>query len=119
MRLLPGLLRRIVRKGRLILIGPDGSKHLTGPGGLPEVTIRILDSKLDWQIPLNPEVRAAEAYMDGTLVVEDGTIHDLMVLIFGNKRQFDMQSGQILWNGVARRLRRAMQHNPVARARAN
>jgi cyclopropane-fatty-acyl-phospholipid synthase len=119
MRLLPGLFRKIVRKGRVNLIGPDGSKHEAGPGGLPEVTIRILDPKLDWQIPLNPEVRAAEAYMDGTLVVEGGSIHDLMVLIFGNKRQFDMQPSQIFWNGVARRLRRSMQHNPVARARAN
>ena len=119
MRLLPGLFRRIVRKGRVNLIGPDGSKHTAGPGGLPEVTIRILDPKLDWQIVLAPEIRAAEAYMDGTLVVENGTIHDLMVLIFGNKRQFDMQPGQIFWNGVARRLRRAMQHNPVSRARAN
>ena len=119
MRLLPILFRKIVRKGRLTIIGPDGSQHQAGPGDGPEVTIRILDPKLDWQIPLNPELRAAEAYIDGTLLVEHGTIHDLLVLIFGNKRQFDMQPGQIFWNGVARRLRRAMQHNPIARARAN
>jgi cyclopropane-fatty-acyl-phospholipid synthase len=119
MRLLPVLFRKIVRKGRLTIIGPDGSQHQVGPGDGPEVTIRILDPKLDWQIPLNPELRAAEAYIDGTLVVEHGTIHELLVLIFGNKRQFDMQPGQIFWNGVARRLRRAMQHNPIARARAN
>jgi cyclopropane-fatty-acyl-phospholipid synthase len=119
MRLLPSLFRKVVRTGRLKMIGPDGSTYEAGPGGAPEVTIRILDPKLDWQIPLDPELRAAEAYMDGTLVIEDGTIHDLMVLIFRNKRQFDMQPGQIFWNGVARRLRRAMQHNPVARARAN
>lgn len=119
MRLLPALFRKIVRKGRLTMIGPDGSRHCAGDGGGAEVTIRILDPKLDWKIAINPELAAAEAYMDGTLVVEEGTIHDLMVLIFGNKRQFDMQPGQIFWNGVARRLRRAMQHNPVARARAN
>ena len=119
MRLLPRLFKKIIRRGRLTIIGPDGERHEAGPGGGPDVTIRILDPRLDWKIALDPELRAAEAYMDGTLQVEGGTIHDLMVLIFSNKREFDMQPGQIFWNGVARGLRRSMQHNPIARALAN
>jgi cyclopropane-fatty-acyl-phospholipid synthase len=119
MRLLPKLLARVVREGRLNLIGPDGEVHRIGPGDGPETTIRILDSSLDWKIPLNPELRAAEAYMDGTLRIESGDIHDLLILLFANKRRFDMSGGQIFWNGVARKLRRFMQHNPIARARAN
>lgn len=119
MRFLPMLFRKIVRKGRVNLIGPDGSKYHAGPGGGPEVTLRILDPNLDWKIVLDPELNAAEAFMDGTLRIEGGGIHDLMMLIFANKRHFDMSGGQIVWSGVARKLRRFMQHNPIARARAN
>ncbi len=119
MRLLPRLFKKIIRRGRLNIIGPDGSRYEAGPGEGPEVTIRITDPQLDWKIALDPELKAAEAYMDGTLRVEGGTIHDLMVLIFYNKREFDMQPGQIFWNGIARGLRRAMQHNPISRALAN
>ncbi|MDP2355714.1 MAG: cyclopropane-fatty-acyl-phospholipid synthase family protein [Beijerinckiaceae bacterium] len=119
MRLLPRLFKKIIRRGRLNIIGPDGRRYQAGPGDGPQVTIRILDPRLDWKIALDPELNAAEAYMDGTLQVEGGTIHDLMVLIFRNKREFDMQPGQIFWNGIARGLRRAMQHNPISRALAN
>ena len=119
MRLLPKLLASIVRKGRLTIIGPRGEVHQVGPGGAPEATIRILDGSLDWKIPLHPELKAAEAFMDGTLVIEQGDIHDLLTLIFANKRNFDMSGGQLFWSAVARKLRRAMQHNPIARARAN
>jgi cyclopropane-fatty-acyl-phospholipid synthase len=119
MRLLPKLLRKIVRRGRITLIGPDGKVEEAGPGGGPEVTLRVLDPALDWKIALDPELNSAEAFMDGTLRIEKGDVHDLMTLIFANKRQFDMSGGQIVWNMYARRLRRFMQHNPVARARAN
>lgn len=119
MRLLPKLFGKIVRKGHITLVAPDGTKYQAGPGGGPHVTLRILDPALDWKIVFDPELSAAEAFMDGTLVIEDGSIHDLMTLIFANKRQFDMSGGQIAWNGVARKLRRFMQHNPIARARAN
>lgn len=103
----------------MTLIGPDGTQYQAGPGDGPEVTLRVLDKSLDWKIALNPELRAAEALMDGGLKIENGTIHDLMLLIFANKRQFDMSGGQIFWNGMARKLRRFMQHNPIARASAN
>ncbi len=119
MKLLPKLFGKIVRNGQLTLIGPDGDRHIAGSGGAPSVTIRITDKSLDWKIPLDPELRAAEAFMDGTLLIEDGDIHDLLTLIFANKRQFDMSAGQIFRNGIARKLRRFMQHNPIARARAN
>jgi len=120
MRLLPKLLRKTIKVGRLEMLGPKGFREVVGgtePG--VDVTIRITDPSLDWKISLNPELKFAEAYMDGGLVIERGTIHDLTVLFFQNKRHFDLTPTQIFWRGLARRGKRLMQHNPVARARAN
>jgi cyclopropane-fatty-acyl-phospholipid synthase len=120
MRFLPKLFRAAIRNGRLTLVGANGeTMEFGGQGPGPEVRIRLTDASLDWKIFINPELKAAEAVMNGGLVVEEGSIHDFITLFFVNKRQFDMNSNQIFWNGLARRFRRVMQHNTVLNARRN
>lgn len=120
MRFLPLLLRRAIRKGRLTVIGPAGEVEIFGgtePG--PQATIRISDPSYDWKIAFNPELKAAEAYMDGALTVEEGDIHAFLEVFFANKRSFDLSAGQTFWRTAARQARRLHQHNPVSRSRAN
>ncbi len=120
MRFLPKLLRSAIRNGRLAVIGANGEvEEFGGQGPGPDVQIRLKDSSLDWKIFLNPELRGAEAIMNGDLLVERGTIHDFVELFFLNKRQFDMSPNQIFWNSLARRFRRFMQHNSPMQARRN
>ena len=120
MRFLPKLFRAAIRNGRLTLVGADGEAlEFGGQGPGPEVRIRLADASLDWKIFINPELKAAEAVMNGGLVIEQGSIHDFITLFFINKRQFDMNPNQIFWNGLARRFRRLMQHNTVLNARRN
>lgn len=118
MRWLPRIFSRVIHNGRLTLVGPDGSIHeFGGEGPGPEIRLRLTDASLDWKIFLNPELRAAEALMDGGLVVEQGSLHDVIAIFFVNKRSFDMTPTQIFWNGVQRRLRRFVQHNTMMNAR--
>ena len=97
MKHLPKLLRKAIRKGTLTLNGPDGFSETFGgtePG--EDVTIRVKDASFDWKIFSNPELRAAEAFMSGDLVVENpvsGTgAWDLLRVFFTNKRTFDLLS---------------------------
>lgn len=120
MKYLPKLLRKAVKAGRIELIGPDGQTHIIGgeaPG--PDVAMRVTDPALDWKIFLNPELKAAEAVMDGGIVLERGSIHDLIGVFFVNKKHFDLTPSQIFWRGVARKTRRALAHNPIAQAKTN
>ena len=119
MRLLPRLLSRAVRKGRLTLTGPDGKVWTFGDGVGPAAAIRIHDPALDWRIFLNPELKAGEAYMDGSLTIEQGDVMDLLEVFFVNKRHFDLTPSQIFLRGLARRARRLLTHNTLARARSN
>jgi len=124
-RHLPKLLRKTIRKGTMTLIGPDGETHEAGgaePG--PHVTLRVHDPALDWKIFSNPELRAAEAFMDGTLTVDSPAEHgtgawELMELFFVNKRHFDLTPNQIFWRGLARAVRRSAQNNSISRSRDN
>ena len=66
MRLLTRLLRGFIKTGTLELIDAHGSRYLFGAAPGPAVVARIHDSALHIRLALNPELAAAEAYMDGT-----------------------------------------------------
>ena len=120
MRILPGLLRKAIKKGSLTLVSPDGSRETFGEPGRPaDVVVRINDASLDWKIPLNPELKAAEAYMDGTLEILEGDVYDFLTAFYINRKQFDHTPGQIFWSSLSRRLKRFQQNNSLARASAH
>ena len=120
MRFLPTLFRKSIIKGQLTLISPDGSSEVFGTkDDSAPVVIRINDKSLDWKIPFNPELKAAEAYMDGTLEILEGDVYDFLLLFYRNRRQFDRSPGQIFWGTLSRKLRRLQQHNPVTQSRAH
>lgn len=102
------------------MIGPNGFRETFGtPDGTNEVVIKINDTRLDWKIPLNPELHAAEAYMDGTLEVVEGDVYEFLTVFYRNRRQFDRTAGQVFWQGISRNLRRLQQHNSLTTARAH
>ncbi|MCZ8547956.1 cyclopropane-fatty-acyl-phospholipid synthase family protein [Mesorhizobium qingshengii] len=116
--LLRSLLRRIIRNGTLTLVTPDGCACDVGHGE-PSVTIRITDQATVRRLFLNPDLALGEAYMAGTLVVEDGGIHDLLDLCFANlgwSTGHWVQRAQAIGRRLGRRL---TQHNPVSISRAN
>ena len=125
MRLLAGLLRKAIRTGTLTLRGPDGFGETFGgaaPG--PDVAIRVSDPAFGRRIAMNPELAAAEAFMAGVLTIESPTedgqgAWELLELFFLNKREFDLDARQIARKAALRSARRFLQHNPVARSRAN
>ncbi|AKI01110.1 methyltransferase, cyclopropane fatty acid synthase [Hoeflea sp. IMCC20628] len=115
-----GLLDKAIKKGRLTMTDAKGVVHNFGgkePG--PEAAIRFTNKASEWKILLNPELNAAEAYMDGGLVMDSGSIHDLIKVFYANKRHFDLSPTQIFWRGLSRKVRRFQQNNVLSRSRAN
>ena len=121
MLLLSKLLRRFIRQGTLRVRDADGKVHVFGerqPG--PDVSIALHDRKLYNKLFINPELYAAEAYMDGTLTLEDGAaIHDFLLLFSVNRAGLYSYSSQKLMRRVWRGLRRWHQANPVGLAAAH
>jgi cyclopropane-fatty-acyl-phospholipid synthase len=119
MRILPRLLRRVIHTGSLTLIGPDGtSETFDGATPGPSVTIRVNDPALDAKLLLNPELRFAEAYMDGGLEVAPEDLRDLLRLFKLNKTHFNRSPSQAIVRRVARVVKRVVRNNPL-RSRRN
>jgi cyclopropane-fatty-acyl-phospholipid synthase len=118
--LLQHLLRRFVRKGRLTVIGHDGSRHVFGSGtDGPDVTVRFHDEKVEREIFFNPELATAETYMDGRLTIENAGIYDLQMLFSVNRRHFSAHPLQLVLRKVWRALRSFHQRNALGRAARN
>jgi cyclopropane-fatty-acyl-phospholipid synthase len=121
MRLLSNLLQRFIREGTLRVRDAEGKVHVFGerlPG--PDVAIHLHDRKLYYKLFVNPELYAAEAYMDGGLWLEDGTaIHDFLLLFSVNRTGLYSYGSQKLMRRVWRGLRRWHQANPIRLAAAH
>lgn len=120
MRLLDSLLKTFVQHGTLHVIGPDGSRRsFGGKSEGPDVTARIHTKAVERGLFLNPELKAAEAYMDGTLTFEDGsTLYDFLFLFSINRAPLGSHPVQGLLRKGWKALRRRQMQNSVERAKA-
>ena len=109
---------RVIRWGRLTIIDAKGQRHAFGHDG-PSATIRLHDPALHRRLALNPFLHVGEAYMDGTLTIEDGSLYDFLDVCAANQRHIEAHPLSRLTAGLQRLLRTLYQYNPVPRARAN
>src|SRR6185503_14149590 len=103
------------------LLQPGKPARTYGPGGGKHLTVRFTDRKVAFDILRNPRLGFGEAYMDGRVVIEDGTILDLLRLIVGANRWEDWGEGRkALSKGKASKaLKRLFTPNNLRRARRN
>jgi cyclopropane-fatty-acyl-phospholipid synthase len=118
-RLLELLLKRFVRRGTFRLTTARGSVISAGDGTGRPVAVRFTSRAAELRVLLDPELRLGEAYMDGTLVVEEGTIADLLALMLSQTSD-GMPPNWARPQWALRYLwRRLQQFNPRSRARRN
>jgi cyclopropane-fatty-acyl-phospholipid synthase len=85
-RLLVIFLRRFVRRGSLTVTTAGGRTCTFGDGTGPPVAVRFASARAQRAVLLDPELKLGEAYMDGTVVLEQGSIADLLALLFSQWR---------------------------------
>ena len=114
------LLRMLMKQGTLCVVDARGKRHTFAGAPGPSVTIRLHDRSLHWKLLWNPRLVVGEAYMDGTLTLEDdATIRDFLALVGANIHLLDENGVIRLRNWLTRWVRPLQQHNPIGRARHN
>lgn len=110
----------MVKTGRLTVIDATDRVHAFGePGQQPAATIRLHDKALHAKLFFNPDLYLGEAYMDGTLTIEEGTLREFLDLCGANLARAENTAQERLVRRLARMMRPLTQHNPTGRARRN
>ncbi len=75
------LLGKLIRRGRLRVLEFNGSVIEFGSdGGAPQVTIRLHKAGLLAKLIQDFTLNLGEAYMNGTITIEEGSLYDLLAL---------------------------------------
>ena len=109
-------LKRIVRYGSLTVIDVRGKRHVFSGEKGPSVTIRLTDPWLHFRLFFNAQLALGEAFSDGTLILEEGTIYDFLDICLANQRTLDNTTLQKML-GIVRHLHSAFRtYNPIGLA---
>ena len=118
-RLLAIFLKRLITQGDLVVVYPDGRSMRYSNGATSTVTMRFHEHSLPRKLLINPDLALGDAYMDGTLTVDQDDIYGLIELLVVNLTlQPDIWHHRWLAN-LRRLCRRLAQFNPAGRARRN
>jgi cyclopropane-fatty-acyl-phospholipid synthase len=116
-RLLQFLLKTFIRRGTFRVTTSRGTVLTFGDGTGQPVWVRFTSRAAEWAILLDPELKFGETYMNGTFVVEEGSIADVLAIMLGQKSEVPHWARP---QGLLRYLkRRFQQFNPRRRARNN
>jgi cyclopropane-fatty-acyl-phospholipid synthase len=82
-------LRRLIKHGRLTIIRPDGHTEqfgeLTAAKPRPDVAVRLKGALTSLKLLLHPDLYFGELYVEGALIIERGTLWDLLELLGRNQ----------------------------------
>ena len=95
--LLARLFSKIYKEDGIILEDHLGQKYICGsPSRNKPLTLKILNKKLNWKLLINPDISFPEAYVDGDIKIENGSLLDFLNLTFKNLGRSEINTSGFL-----------------------
>src|SRR4030081_2679194 len=116
-RLLRYFLQQFIRRGAITFTTASGAKFSCGDGTGEPVSARFLTTEAERRVLLNPELALGEVYMEGTFVVEKGTIADALAILLDQPEILPRWAKLQWW--LRYLVRHAKQFNPRGRSKNN
>jgi cyclopropane-fatty-acyl-phospholipid synthase len=113
------LIDKLLTRGSITLTEAGKQPRTYGPGGGKHVAARFTDRKVPFDIMKNPRLGFGEAYMDGRIVLEEGSILDLLEIVMGSNPWEEGRPQRKLLNKGMTRFKRFFARNDTKRSRRN
>ena len=82
---LASFLNKMIKQDGFLLIDADLNKYVIGkPKKELPISIKLLDRKLHHKLLFSPDLYFGEAYMDGSLVIENGSLTEFLDIAMKN-----------------------------------
>src|ERR1700731_2942466 len=116
-RLLRYFLQQFIRRGAMTFATASGAKFSCGDGTGEPVFARFLTTDAERRVLLNPELALGEVYMEGSFVIENGSIADALAILM-DQPEILPRNAKLQW-WLRYLVRHARQFNPRGRSRDN
>src|SRR3981081_3566488 len=116
-RLLRYFLQQFIRRGAMAFTTASGAKFSCGDGTGETVCARFLTTDAERRVLLNPELALGEVYMDGSFVVENGSVADALAILMDQPEILPRWAKLQWW--LRYLVRHIRQFNPRSRAKDN
>ena len=78
-------LNKLFKEGGFVLIDANSKKYVIGnPRGKNPLTLKLLDKSLHYKLLFYPDLYFGEAYSDGSLTIENGTLTEFLDMALQN-----------------------------------
>jgi len=113
-------LNNIFKKDGFILIDAELKKYIIG---LPEkkipIKLKILNKKLHYKLLFRPDLYLGEAYTDGDILIEDGTLTDFLNIVLMNIGRNEVNFFSELFNKLSGSYRYLTNFNFIKKSKMN
>ena len=76
---LASFLNKLIKEDGFILVDANNNKYVIGsPLKENPITLKLLDKKLHYKLLFYPDLYFGEAYTDGSIKIENGTLSDFL-----------------------------------------
>ncbi len=117
---LVNFLNNLFKKGGFVLIDANSKKYLIGtPDRTKPLTIKLLNKNLHYKLLLNPDLYFGEAYTDGSLIIENGSIGDFLELAYKNIGRNEINTSGYILKKIKGTIRYLTNFNFVKRSKKN
>jgi len=118
-KLLQQVFAPLVKTGRLEVTTPSGKALIFGDGGQPQARLRFADRRAVIALLRDPDLNFGELFMQQRLLVEQGTVYDVLELVLRGARQVPVSPTVRLLDAWRMKLRPLLQNNLRGKSRAN
>jgi len=81
-------LNKVFKKDGFVLVDANSKKYIIGsPKSENPIQIKILDKQLHFKLLIQPDLYLGEAYTEGKIVIENGTLTDFFRFSFNEYRK--------------------------------
>ena len=98
---LVNFLNNLIKSDGFILIDGNQKKYTIGiPQKKIPITLKILDKKLHYKLLFHPDLYFGEAYTDGSLVIENGSLTEFLEIAFKNIGRNEINNYGMVMNKI-------------------
>ena len=113
-------LSKVIKNDGFVLIDANSKKYIIGkPKKENPVILKLLDKKLHYKLLFYPDLYFGEAYTNGTLAIENGSLSDFLDIIFLNIGRSEINEFSKFLNKLRRAYRFLTNFNYKKKSKSN